>query len=311
MKPLLNICHLMQKRLITCLLVIGTVLLLTPNAATAQSQSCNSAITARMSLAIGFYRLEIAASHLVEQIQTAASKQRRVQLLNAKNELQKLNKNLNTRLMQMTSTPDANGLCSETPEKLTQIHTALSTYSEVVQGRWTFTQKRLGQLQTLPQGANMPWDPMEASLWIDEPRARYDVWRTIAQATPQQTETASALFVMGMLTRIEWQSAMALNSSLTQGQNSDAPRQHLLNAVKDTDLLLSNWPATSVQSNTEMWKNLRAIANASPARNASDIPQAAPQQGWTAWIGGWLQNYSQVFMQSISKVLTGLEDMNG
>jgi len=293
-----------------CLLLITAVTWMSPSPAAALDATCKPAVINRLNIAIGLYRIELSSSLMVGQFQSAAkSPQRLKQLQSALKSLKDLNTNLQTRLGQLTISNDASGQCTQDKDALSNINTALREYGQTVQTRWVFLQNRLTLLKTLPKGQTLPSDIQETELWVNEPRTRYNVWRTIAQTTRNSSELSNALFVFGMLSRVEWHAAMALYSSLHPESTQIKPQQHLANAAKDTALLQKNWPQTSGPTNNKLWSSLNIMAHALPKDAPNTIPKAAPEQGWAAWIAQWIQGYSDVFNRNISKALTALEDI--
>jgi len=275
------------------------------------SRNCSNAIRERLNIAIGFYRVEIAASHFISQYVSAEDAPRREKLNEARLALKDLLDNLQSQLAQNVATPDANGLCSKQRQIVSNLHEALGLYSQVVHDRWVFMQNRLIILKS---GQQLTGDMAEAELWVREPRARYDVWRFLAQTGQINSEASAALYVLGMLSRVEWHTAMALYSSLQSGVATAEllpPEQYIQKAIADTMALKSNWPTPSGATNNSLWANLNNIAKSLPDTRPQDIPKAAPAQGWAAWIGNWIDNYGKVFIHSIPKALSALEDAAG
>ena len=178
--------------------------LVAPVSASAMDANCRSGIKERMNLAIGLYRIEIAASHMIGQVTAARNNPgRQQQLDNARDGLNELKVRLRSRADELLADADAKGRCAADSTILTPIHTAISGYFRVVDARWRFMENRLVLLKKLQPGQDLPGDPGETDLWMQEPLTRYEVWRTLARAAPPHGEMASALYVIGVLTRFE------------------------------------------------------------------------------------------------------------
>ncbi len=293
------------RTLALCALVL---LGLAPGAAQAMDDGCRQAMRERLNLAIGFYRIEVGASHMVGQVAAARGNPgRQQQLSNAEDGLRELLARLKSRTSDVLPDTGAKGRCTAADQSVVRpIHAALSGYVRAIDARWAFMERRLGELRRLPQGQTLPLDMAEVDLWTQEPLARYEVWRTLAQVAQPKSEPASALYALGMLTRFEWDTAMALRDALKPGGD---PRRQLAAADNDAKALRRDFAIPETPRAGAMWKGLAALVGALPDLERNPPPQAAPANGWPAWIGGWLRLYGDTFTRTIPTVLKGLEDL--
>ncbi|MGE4528087.1 MAG: hypothetical protein AB7D00_06940, partial [Rhodospirillaceae bacterium] len=206
-----------------------------PGPAAAADAACRTLLRDRMALATGLYRIEISASHMVGQMaQARGNATRREQLVRAQDGLAELKTRLESRADRLGGEADQTA-CGA----VKALDAALGIYVKTVDARWRFMQARLTQLSRLGEKDPLPGDPREADLWLQEPLARYDIWRALAQGLAPGGEAAGALYVVGMLTRFEWDTALALRSAVRGDGN---PRAALAAAAEDAATLRRLWP---------------------------------------------------------------------
>lgn len=290
--------------------IFGCVLLLLgmlPSAALAVEESCRTAMRERFNLAIGLYRIELGASHMVGQLAAARNNPgRQQQLATAEDGLRELLTRLKSRANDILPDTSAKGRCTNDTAQVAPIHAALVGYFNAVQARWQFMERRIAELRRLPPGQHPSLDTAEIELWIQEPLARYEVWRTLAQIAEPKSEPAAALYVMGMMTRFEFDAATALREAVKP--NGD-PRPGLTAASDGAAALKRNWPRPKESDHARFWNALATAVAAMPEVDPTTLPDAAPAGGWPAWIGGWLRPYAEAYSRSASTVLKGLEDL--
>ncbi len=276
--------------------------------ALAAEPACLAGIKERMNLAIGLTRIEVAASHMVGQTMAAANNPGRLQQLDkARDGLKELKIRLRSRADELLADTDAKGRCSGADAALLPpIHAAIVGYFQTVNARWGFMERRLEEIKRLPAGAALPAAPEEIELWMREPLTRYEVWRTIARTLKPHGEMASALYVIGMLTRFEWDTATALRDALREGHD---PRASLRAAAEDAATLRRSWPQPAGKVNPALWSALAEIGKALPDPSAVPVPDVTPQEGWVAWTGGWIKPYGEVFTRNVSTMLKALEEV--
>ncbi|WP_337997161.1 hypothetical protein [Oleispirillum naphthae] len=278
-----------------------------PGPAAAADAACRTLLRDRMALAVGLYRIEISASHLVGQTARArGDAERRSQLARAQDGLAELKTRLESHATRLGSEADR-ATCAAEKAPVAALDAALGVYVKTVDARWRFMQARLEQLQRLEEKAPLPGDPREADLWLQEPLARYDIWRALAQAVTPGGEAAGALYVIGMLTRFEWDTALALRSAVRGGGN---PRAALAAAAEDAAALRRLWPRPGSIAQEELWKALTGIAAALPDPRTAPVPQVEPPEGWITWTGAWITPYGTAFTHAVPGVLKGLEDLS-
>jgi hypothetical protein len=275
--------------------------------AAAADSACLSGVKERMNLAIGLYRIEVAASHMIGQTAAAANNPGRLQQLdNARDGLKELKIRLRSRADELLADGDAKGRCvGADAALLAPIHAALSTYFQTVDARWSFMERRLEDLRRLPAGKALPPAPEEVDLWMHEPLARYEVWRTLARTVKPQGEMASALYVVGMLTRFEWDTAVALRDAL-KGERD--PRASLRAAAEDVATLRRSWPQPDGEIKPALWLALAETSRALPDPSSS-FPDPPPPGGWAPWIGEWIKPYGEVFTRNVSGMLKAMEEV--
>lgn len=280
---------------------------LVPHAAHAVEESCRVAMRERLNLAIGLYRIEIGASHMVGQVATSRNNPgRQQQLATARDGLRELLTRMKSRANDILPDATAKGRCSQDTALVTPIHAALVGYFNTVQARWQFMERRLAELQRLPDGQHLQMDPSEIDLWMQEPLARYEVWRTLAQVAEPKGEPAAALYVLGMLTRFEWDTATALRDGVKA--NGD-PRKALAAAGADAAMLRRSWPRPEQTQHVALWDDLATIVAAMPDTDKTPLPDASPANGWPSWIGAWIRPFAEVFSRAIPNMLKGLENL--
>ncbi len=287
--------------------LVVVLLGLLPGLAQAAEESCRAAMRERLNLAIGLYRIELAASHIVGQV--AASRNnpgRQQQLATAKDGLSELLTRLKSRANDVLPDATAKGRCSQDTALVTPIHAALIAYFNQVEARWQFMERQLAALQRLKDGQHLPLDPAEIDLWIREPLARYEVWRTLAQVAEPKGEPAAALYVLGMLSRFEWDTATALRDGVKQGGD---PRRALETAGADTEALRRSWPRPEKTEHPQLWDSLATIVAAMPDTAKTPLPAQPPATGWANWIGAWIRPFAEVFSRTIPTSLKTLEDL--
>lgn len=283
------------------------LLLLLPSLAQAAEESCRVAMRERLNLAIGLYRIELAASHMVGQVAAARNNPgRRQQLATAKDGLSELLTRLKSRANDVLPDATAKGRCSQDTALVTPIHAALIGYFNQVEARWQFMERQLAALQRLKDGQHLPLDASEVDLWIREPLARYEVWRTLAQVADPKGESAAALYVLGMLTRFEWDTATALRDAVKAGGD---PRKSLADASADAETLRRSWPRPETTEHAPLWDSLATIVSAMPDTTKSQLPDQPPADGWAAWIGAWIRPFAEVFSRTVPTSLKSLEDL--
>lgn len=275
--------------------------------ARAVESACLAGIKERMNLAIGLTRIEVAASHMVGQTMSATNNPGRQQQLDtARDGLRELKVRLRSRADELLADGDAKGRCAAESGVLPPIHAAIATYFQTVEARWQFMERRLDEIKRLPAGQPLPAAPDEVDLWTHEPLTRYEVWRTIARTVKPQGEMASALYVVGMLTRFEWDTAVALRDSLRGDRD---PRESLRAAEEDAAMLRRSWPRPAGRTNPALWTALTEMTKALPDPATAPIPRDPPQGGWAPWIGGWIKPYGDTFIRSVSGMLKSLEEI--
>lgn len=287
--------------------LVVVLLALLPTLAQAAEESCRAAMRERLNLAIGLYRIELAASHMVGQV--AASRNnpgRQQQLATAKDGLAELLTRLKSRANDVLPDTSAKGRCNQDTALVAPIHAALVGYFNQVEARWQFMERQLAALQRLKDGQNLPLDPAEIDLWIREPLARYEVWRTLAQVAEPKGEPAAALYVFGMLSRFEWDTATALREAVKP--NGD-PRSNLATAGADAETLRRSWPRPEKTDRPQLWDSLATIVAAMPDTTKTPIPSQAPAAGWATWIGSWIRPFAEVFSRTVPTSLKTLEDL--
>lgn len=281
---------------------------LAPALAAPLDDTCRGAMRERLNLVIGLYRIEIGASHIIGQVAAARGNPgRQQQLASAEDGLRELLARLKSRAGDVLPDTGAKGRCgTEAQGVVGPIHTAVGGYFQAVDARWAFMERRIAEVRRLPQGQTLPLDPAEIDLWMREPLARYEVWRTLAQAAEPKSEAASALYALGMLTRFEWDSAVALRDALAP--NGD-PRPQLAAASGDAAALKRNFPRPDDSERSQLWNGLATLVAALPEIERTPPPASAPAGGWPVWIGNWLKGYGETFTRTIPTVLKGLEDL--
>lgn len=298
-----------MRRIGTGFIAAAVALLLgcAPQAASALDDACRGAMRERMNLVIGLYRIEIGASHMVGQVAAARGNPgRQQQLASAEDGLRELLARLKSRAADVLPDTGAKGRCSAADQgAVGPIHAAVGGYFRTVEARWAFMERRLGDLRRVPQGQPLPADPAEVDLWMQEPLARYEAWRTLAQAATPRGEGATALYTLGMLTRFEWDAAVALKDSLVP--NGD-PRPQIAAAINDAAALRRSFSPPEDRQGTALWSGLSTLVAALPDGERNPPPAAAPAGGWAPWIGSWLRTYGDTFTRTIPTVLKGLED---
>lgn len=276
-------------------------------AAEAMEDACRIAMRDRLNLMIGFYRIELSASHLVGQMEAARKNPTRTkQLEGAEDGLNDLKGRLKTRASEVLRDNTAGGRCGADAAQVGEIHAAIELYTQTVEARWQFTQRRLAELKRLPAGQALPGDAAELDLWMQEPLTRYNVWRAFAGASSPQGKTAAALYVVGMLTRFEWDTAVAFNDAI-RGRKS--PAKALAAASEDVATLRRTWPRATENSDQQLWATLTAITRALPDPDRVAIPETPPSQGWNAWIADWIRPYGDAFTHAAPGLLKSLEDL--
>lgn len=287
-------------RLLALPLLLAAVL---PGPAAAADAACRALLRDRMALAVGLYRIEISASHMVGQMaQARGNAERRTQLVRAQEGLAELKTRLESRADRLGSEADrASCAAAKT------LDAALGVYVKTVDARWRFMQGRLALLARLGAKDPLPGDPHEADLWLQEPLARYDIWRALAQDLAPGGEAAGALYVIGMLTRFEWDTALALRSAV---RGDGDPRAALAAAEEDAATLRRLWPRPAAIAQTNLWKALTGIAAALPDPRTAPVPRVEPPEGWIAWTGAWITPYGTAFTHAVPGVLKGLEDLD-
>lgn len=297
-----------MRRIGTGFIAVAAALLLglAPHAAAALDDACRGAMRERMNLVIGLYRIEIGASHMVGQVTAARGNPgRQQQLAAAEDGLRELLARLKSRAADVLPDTGAKGRCTAADQGVVgPIHAAVSGYFRTVEARWAFMERRLGDLRRVPQGQALPADPAEVDLWMQEPLARYEAWRALAQAAAPRSESSAALYTLGMLTRFEWDAAVALRDSLTPNRD---PRPQIATANTDAAALRRNFSPPEDRQGTALWGGLAALVAALPGGDVQP-PAAAPPGGWAPWIGTWLRAYGDTFTRTIPTVLKGLED---
>ena len=301
----------MPRRSLATLLRAGTLALvllgLLPGLAQAAEESCRAAMRERLNLAIGLYRIELAASHMVGQMAAARNNPgRRQQLATAEDGLRELLTRLKSRANDVLPDASAKGRCSQDTAQVRPIHAALIGYFNAVEARWQLMERQLAALRRLKDGQHLPMDPAEIDLWVLEPLARYEVWRTMAQVADPKGEPAAALYVLGMLTRFEWDAAIALRDAMKPGGD---PRKSLATAGADAEALRRSWPRPEQTQYTQLWDGLATIVAAMPDTTKAPLPEAAPANGWPAWIGDWIRPFAEVFSRLMPTMLKSLEDL--
>ncbi len=287
--------------------LVVALLALLPTLAQAAEESCRVAMRERLNLAIGLYRIELAASHMVGQVAAARNNPgRQQQLATAKDGLAELLTRLKSRANDVLPDASAKGRCTQDTALVTPIHAALIAYFNQVDARWQFMERQLAALQRLKDGQHLPMDPAEVDLWIREPVARYEVWRTLAQVAEPKGEPAAALYVLGMLSRFEWDTATAIRDSLKPDGD---PRKGLAAAGTDTEALRRSWPRPEKTEHAPLWDSLATIVAAMPDAAKSPFPDQPPANGWAAWIGAWIRPFAEVFSRTMPTVLKSLEDL--
>jgi len=285
------------------LLVAGA----TSEAAAVTDAPCRTLLRDRMALAVGLYRIEISASHMVgETIRARGDTKRLNQLTQARSGLDELKTRLQTHAARLGSKADQ-GVCAEAKAPVATLDAALAIYVKTVDTRWRFMQERLKQIEKLGDGAALPGDPREADLWLQEPLARYDIWRGLAQSVTPGGESAGALYVVGMLTRFEWDTAMALRSAVRGDGN---PHTALVSAAEDAAALRRHWPSPGRIVHADLWKALAGATQALPDPRTAPVPQTEPAEGWVAWTGAWITPYGTAFTHAVPGLLKGLEDLS-
>jgi len=274
-----------------------------PGPAAAADAACRALLRDRMALAVGLYRVEISASHMVGQMaQARGNAERHGQLVRAQEGLTELKTRLESRADRL-----GNGADQASCAAAKTLDAALGVYVKTVDARWRFMQGRLAQLARLGAKDTLPGDPHEADLWLQEPLARYDIWRTLAQDLVPGGEAAGALYVIGMLTRFEWDTALALRSAV---RGDGDPRAALAAAEEDAATLRRLWPRPAAIAQTNLWKALTGIAAALPDPRTAPVPRVEPPEGWIAWTGAWITPYGTAFTHAVPGVLKGLEDLD-
>ena len=301
----------MPRRSLAILVRTGTLALvllgLLPGLAHAAEESCRVAMRERLNLAIGLYRIELAASHMVGQVAAARNNPgRQQQLATAEDGLRELLTRLKSRANDVLPDATAKGRCRQDAAQVRHIHAALISYFNTVEARWQFMERQLAALQRLKDGQHLPMDAAEIDLWIQEPLARYEVWRTLAQIAEPKGEPAAALYVLGMLTRFEWNTATAVRDAMKPG---GAPRKDLVAAGADAETLRRSWPRPEQTQHVQLWDGLATVVAALPDTEKAPLPEAAPAKGWAAWIGGWIRPFAEVFSRAMPTLLKSLEDL--
>lgn len=278
---------------------------LAPAFAAPIDDACRGAMRERLNLVIGLYRIELGASHMVGQVAAARGNPgRQQQLSSAEDGLRELLARLKSRAADVLPDTGAKGRCGADAQGVVgPIHAAVGGYFQTVDARWAFMERRLAELRRLPQGGTLSADPAEIDLWMREPLARYEVWRTLAQAATPKSEASSALYTLGMLTRFEWDTAVALRDAITPGGD---PRPQIAAAAADAATLKRGFARPDGSERSALWAGLAALVAALP--DSAQPPASAPQGGWPAWIGGWIKGYGDVFTRTMPTVLKGLED---
>ncbi len=297
-----------MRRIGTGLIAATLALLLGGSPASALDEACRGAMRERLNLVIGLYRIEIGASHMVNQMTTARGNPgRQQQLASAEDGLRELLARLKSRAADVLPDTGAKGRCTGADQAVVgPIHAAVSGYFHTVEARWAFMERRLAELRRLPQGQALPGDPAEVDLWMQEPLARYEAWRTLSQAATPRSEASAALYALGMLTRFEWNAAVALRDSLAA--NGD-PRPQLAAAGADAEAVRRAFSPPEESRAPQLWNGLSALVAALPDIDRTPPPATTPSIGWAPWIANWLRGFGDTFTRTMPTVLKGLEDL--
>jgi len=280
---------------------------LAPASAVAADAGCRAVLKDRVALAVGLYRVEISASHLVGQtVRARGDSARSQQLAQAHEGLSELKERLESHAGRIGTQADQSS-CAAEKAAIAALDAAIGVYVKTVDARWRFMDARLEQVRRLGEKEPLPGDPREVDLWLQEPLARYDIWRALAQTASPGGETAGALYVIGMLTRFEWDTALALRSAV---RGDGDPRTALVAAEADVATLRRLWPHPDRVAHPGLWDALSGIAAALPDPKTAAVPPTEPAEGWVAWTGAWITAYGTTFTHAVPGVLKGLEDLS-
>lgn len=285
--------------------------------ARALETACREAMRARLNLGIGLYRTELSAIHLVDELEGGhPTAPRRAQLERARDEVIALMGSLKSRTGEMVGDTGLSAACPADADRAVarRIHQSLEDYMRTVEARVIFMEHRLGPTGRTG-GPVRRADPTDLGLAVREALTRYGMWRAFALAVNPQGTTARELYVVGMLTRFEWNVAVAVETAFrhaeapgkSPGASGKSPQASLADAAESAETLKRTWPPRA-DTATPLWGSLQAVASALPDTRRTPVPAAEPAGGWTRWAAAWTRDYDLAFAKNASRLLKAMEN---